>query len=121
MDRLGLGYDTARKLNAGIVYCSITGFGAKGGHDLPGYDLLVQATSADHVSDRLQRVQARPELPQLLAAGVYVEVWGWSLRDGHWRPKRVQLCPGDLQPLIMEAPPPRRRPRRGERQGELFG
>jgi crotonobetainyl-CoA:carnitine CoA-transferase CaiB-like acyl-CoA transferase len=43
MDRLGLGYDSARAENAGLVYCSITGFGAGAGASLAGYDLLVQA------------------------------------------------------------------------------
>ncbi len=43
MDRLGLGYDSLRKLNPGLIYCSITGFGRAGGADLAGYDLLVQA------------------------------------------------------------------------------
>lgn len=43
LDRLGLGYSTAADLNPGLVYCSITGFGAGAGADLPGYDLLVQA------------------------------------------------------------------------------
>ncbi|GAA4013546.1 CoA transferase [Streptomyces plumbiresistens] len=43
MDRLGLGYDELRMLNPGLVYCSVTGFGADGGAALPGYDLLVQA------------------------------------------------------------------------------
>jgi crotonobetainyl-CoA:carnitine CoA-transferase CaiB-like acyl-CoA transferase len=32
-----------RSLNPRIVYCSITGFGAGAGAELPGYDLLVQA------------------------------------------------------------------------------
>ncbi|MGQ4596437.1 CoA transferase [Nocardia sp. R6R-6] len=41
MDRLGLGYETLREINPGLVYCSITGFG--GEHVLPGYDLLIQA------------------------------------------------------------------------------
>ncbi|MEP9394909.1 CoA transferase [Gordonia sp. VNK1] len=41
MDRLGLGYDDARKINPDIVYCSVTGFG--GNNQLPGYDLLIQA------------------------------------------------------------------------------
>jgi crotonobetainyl-CoA:carnitine CoA-transferase CaiB-like acyl-CoA transferase len=41
MDRLGLGYDELQRANPGLVYCSITGFGA--GTDLPGYDLLIQA------------------------------------------------------------------------------
>lgn len=42
MDELGLGYETLRAENRGLVYCSITGFGA-GAPQLPGYDLLVQA------------------------------------------------------------------------------
>jgi crotonobetainyl-CoA:carnitine CoA-transferase CaiB-like acyl-CoA transferase len=43
LDRLGLGYDTVRVANPGVVYASITGFGRGPGADLPGYDLLVQA------------------------------------------------------------------------------
>jgi crotonobetainyl-CoA:carnitine CoA-transferase CaiB-like acyl-CoA transferase len=43
MDRLGLGYETLRAQNPGVIYCSITGFGAGEGATLPGYDLLVQA------------------------------------------------------------------------------
>ncbi len=43
MDRLGLGYETLRAESPGLVYCSITGFGAGAGAELPGYDLLVQA------------------------------------------------------------------------------
>ncbi|WP_066041264.1 CaiB/BaiF CoA transferase family protein [Herbiconiux solani] len=43
MDRLGLGYETLREGNPGLVYCSITGFGSAGGAALPGFDLLVQA------------------------------------------------------------------------------
>lgn len=43
MDRLGLGWELVREVNPGLVYCSITGFGAGAGAALPGYDLLVQA------------------------------------------------------------------------------
>jgi crotonobetainyl-CoA:carnitine CoA-transferase CaiB-like acyl-CoA transferase len=43
MDRLGLGYEALAADNPGLVYCSLTGFGAGGGAQLPGYDLLVQA------------------------------------------------------------------------------
>jgi crotonobetainyl-CoA:carnitine CoA-transferase CaiB-like acyl-CoA transferase len=40
----GLDYETLRAENAGLVYCSITGFGSgEGGAGLPGYDLLIQA------------------------------------------------------------------------------
>lgn len=43
MDGLGLGYAALAEANPGLVYCSITGFGAGAGARLPGYDLLVQA------------------------------------------------------------------------------
>jgi crotonobetainyl-CoA:carnitine CoA-transferase CaiB-like acyl-CoA transferase len=43
MDRVGLGYEQLQIENPGLVYCSITGFGAGAGAELPGYDLLVQA------------------------------------------------------------------------------
>lgn len=40
MDKLGLGYETLKKINKGIIYCSITGYGLSGpwvkaaGHDV---------------------------------------------------------------------------------------
>lgn len=43
MEKFGLGYDDVARLNPGVVYCSISGFGETGGAELPGYDLLVQA------------------------------------------------------------------------------
>ncbi len=45
-ERLGFGYDDARRLNPRLVYCSITGFGTTGPYrDLPGYDTVGQAMS----------------------------------------------------------------------------
>jgi crotonobetainyl-CoA:carnitine CoA-transferase CaiB-like acyl-CoA transferase len=43
MEKYGLGPAAARELNPGLVYCSVTGFGAGAGAALPGYDLLIQA------------------------------------------------------------------------------
>lgn len=39
----GLDYETVRLANPAVIYGSISGFGSGVGHDLPGYDLLVQA------------------------------------------------------------------------------
>ncbi len=44
--RLGLDYETARKRNPGIIYCSISGFGQNGPYrDRPALDLILQAES----------------------------------------------------------------------------
>jgi crotonobetainyl-CoA:carnitine CoA-transferase CaiB-like acyl-CoA transferase len=43
MTKLGLDHDALATERPGLVYCSITGFGAGAGAALPGYDLLVQA------------------------------------------------------------------------------
>ncbi len=45
LTKFGLDYDSVRAANPGIVYASISGFGAGGGAGLPGYDLMVQAMS----------------------------------------------------------------------------
>ncbi|MGW2566050.1 CaiB/BaiF CoA transferase family protein [Streptomyces sp. NPDC001537] len=43
MERLGLGHRELLARHPGLVYCSISGFGAGPGAAIPGYDLLVQA------------------------------------------------------------------------------
>src|SRR4051794_14747848 len=44
--RFGLDYETVAATNPGLIYASISGFGAQaGGRELPGYDLIVQAIS----------------------------------------------------------------------------
>jgi crotonobetainyl-CoA:carnitine CoA-transferase CaiB-like acyl-CoA transferase len=43
LERFGLGYGDVAAVNPGVVYCEISGFGERGGRDLPGYDPLVQA------------------------------------------------------------------------------
>jgi crotonobetainyl-CoA:carnitine CoA-transferase CaiB-like acyl-CoA transferase len=46
MTRLGLGYADVAKVNPGIVYCSIAGYGQTGPHkDLPAHDHQIQAMS----------------------------------------------------------------------------
>lgn len=46
MDKIGLGYEEARRLNPLLVYASVTGYGTEGPWvKKPGQDLLVQAMS----------------------------------------------------------------------------
>jgi crotonobetainyl-CoA:carnitine CoA-transferase CaiB-like acyl-CoA transferase len=45
LTKFGLDYDSVHAVNPAIIYASISGFGAAGGKDLPGYDLMVQAMS----------------------------------------------------------------------------
>lgn len=43
LDRYGLGYKDLSKLNPGLVYCSVTGFGQTGPfREKPGYDFMAQ-------------------------------------------------------------------------------
>jgi crotonobetainyl-CoA:carnitine CoA-transferase CaiB-like acyl-CoA transferase len=44
MDRLGLGYETLKKTNPGLIYCAISAFGQTGPYkERPGYDLMISA------------------------------------------------------------------------------
>ncbi|WP_218005327.1 CaiB/BaiF CoA transferase family protein [Hydrogenophaga palleronii] len=46
MARMGFGYEDIKAFNPGIVYASVSGYGASGpDRDLPGQDLLLQARS----------------------------------------------------------------------------
>ena len=46
MERLGLGYETLKAANPGLVYAAASGYGAEGPYkDRPGQDLLIQALS----------------------------------------------------------------------------
>ncbi len=46
MERLGLGYDALAKINPGLIYCEISGFGRTGPYrERGGYDLIAQGMS----------------------------------------------------------------------------
>jgi crotonobetainyl-CoA:carnitine CoA-transferase CaiB-like acyl-CoA transferase len=69
MAKLGLGYEELAADNPGLVYCSITGFGAgEAGAALPGYDLLVQALGG------LMSVTGEPDGPPLKVGVALVDV-----------------------------------------------
>ncbi len=46
MEKLGLGYETLRELNPGLIYCEISGFGRTGPYaERGGFDLIAQGMS----------------------------------------------------------------------------
>lgn len=46
MDKLGLGYESLKKINPRVIFCSCTGYGATGPMaEVPGQDLLAQSFS----------------------------------------------------------------------------
>jgi crotonobetainyl-CoA:carnitine CoA-transferase CaiB-like acyl-CoA transferase len=46
MERLGFGYETLRKSNPGLIYCSLSGFGRTGPYaERGGFDLIAQGMS----------------------------------------------------------------------------
>lgn len=58
MDRLGLGFERVRELNRGIVYASVSGFGATSPYrDRPAFDAIIQAMSG------LMSITGAPEGP----------------------------------------------------------
>lgn len=70
VDRLGIGYDAVRAVNAGIVYCSTSGYGqsgpyaARAGHDLN----YLAAGGFLHMSERT--AEDRPPLPGATVADI---------------------------------------------------
>jgi crotonobetainyl-CoA:carnitine CoA-transferase CaiB-like acyl-CoA transferase len=76
-ERLGLGYETLRALNARLVYCSISAFGSSGPYvDKPGFDTLGQAMSG------LLSLLSDPQAPKVMGMAVSDYVTGLSVGYG---------------------------------------
>lgn len=72
LDRLGFGFEQARKINPRIVFCEALGYGSSGPYaSLPGQDLLAQALSG------LTTMIGPDEDGRPVAGGIYeVDVYG---------------------------------------------
>ena len=76
-DRLGLGYEAMRALNARLIYCSISAFGQSGPYvEKPGFDTLGQAISG------LLSLLSDADAPKVMGMAVSDYVTGLSAGYG---------------------------------------
>ncbi|MCF8110060.1 MAG: CoA transferase [Desulfobacteraceae bacterium] len=69
MDRLGLGYEEVSKINKGLIYCSITGFGQESPHkNFAGHDINYLALNG--ILDLAGTKNSPPTLPGILVADI---------------------------------------------------
>ncbi|MFN8150419.1 MAG: CaiB/BaiF CoA-transferase family protein [Solirubrobacterales bacterium] len=111
MDRLGLGYETLRERNPGLVYCAISGFGQTGPmRERPAYDAIVQAMSGT------MSLTGEPDRPPVIigppvgdiVAGLYgmigaLAAVGERDRTGHGRYVDVAMFDSQLATLSYHA------------------
>ena len=69
MEKLGLGYDELAKVNPGLIYCEISGYGRTGPYsDKPGFDLIAQGMSG------LMSITGEPGQPPIKYGGPVTDV-----------------------------------------------
>jgi len=69
MEKLGLGYETLRALNPGLIYCEISGYGRTGPYaDKPGFDLIAQGVSG------LMSITGEPGRPPIKCGGPVTDI-----------------------------------------------
>lgn len=67
--RMGVDYDTLSRMNPGIIYCSLSGFGQDGPyHQLPGFDIVFMAISG--LLGLLSDDEGRPIMPGLYISDI---------------------------------------------------
>jgi crotonobetainyl-CoA:carnitine CoA-transferase CaiB-like acyl-CoA transferase len=111
MEGLGLGADSLRKLNPGLIYCSITGYGSRGPLAARGgFDLILQAfCGLISVTGEPGRPPVKPGvsiadvnagiLGALGVLGAYIHV----LRTGHGQHVETSLLQASMQQLYWYA------------------
>jgi len=79
--------------------------------------LLVQSTTVSNVSARIAKCRESQALALWLGTGCRFVVHGWSLVNGRWHCKIVELSGADMAADVLSRPP--RRGRKTE-SGDLF-
>jgi crotonobetainyl-CoA:carnitine CoA-transferase CaiB-like acyl-CoA transferase len=73
--KYGLDYESLRRINPRLIYCSVTGFGQTGPYaKLPGYDFIIQGMSG--VMDLTGEADGPPEKIGIAFADIFTGVYG---------------------------------------------
>jgi crotonobetainyl-CoA:carnitine CoA-transferase CaiB-like acyl-CoA transferase len=74
LEKLGVGYETLKKINPGLIYCSISGYGRTGPYaDKGGYDLIAQGMSG------LMAITGEPGRPPVKVGSPVCDINGGML------------------------------------------
>ncbi|HVL55457.1 MAG TPA: CoA transferase, partial [Burkholderiaceae bacterium] len=74
MEKLGLGYDALSRVNPGLIYCSVSGYGRTGPYaDKAGFDLIAQGFSG------LMSITGEPGRPPVKTGGPVADINGGIL------------------------------------------
>ena len=111
MEKLGVGYETLRKINPAIIYCSISGYGRTGPYaDKGGYDLIAQGASGlMSVTGEPGRAPVKSGGPVcdinagLLAALGVVSAYIHRLKTGEGQLVETSLFEAGIQQLYWQA------------------
>lgn len=75
LEKYGLGYERLNRINPGLVYCSITGFGQDGPYaDRAGYDFMIQAMGG--IMDITGEPDGEPTKPGVAYADIFTGLYG---------------------------------------------
>ncbi len=130
IDRLGLGYESVSKLNPGLIFCSISGYGQGGPmRDYPAIDQIIQSVSGlMGLSGEEDSVPMRVGFPivdtysALLAAFAIQSAYVQRERDPARRGQNIDMSMLDaslvmmasvINPLVISGTEPKRTGNRG--------
>jgi crotonobetainyl-CoA:carnitine CoA-transferase CaiB-like acyl-CoA transferase len=111
LERLGLGYETLKEINPGLIYCSVSGYGRDGPYaDKGGFDLIAQGFSG------LMSVTGEPGRPPVktgnsiadINAGILAVVgilaaYAHKLKTGEGQVVETSLMEAALQQTYWQA------------------
>jgi crotonobetainyl-CoA:carnitine CoA-transferase CaiB-like acyl-CoA transferase len=111
MEKLGLGYETLKKANPALIYCSISGYGRTGPYaDKGGYDLIAQGMSGlMSVTGEPGRAPAKSGSPVcdinagLLGALGVVSAYVHRLKTGEGQLVDTSLFEAGIQQMYWQA------------------